>query len=109
MQSPDNKRLAMLTLAALGVAGIIVCVTSRLLRETVDDLLDRAPGETSDLIVEAVGMVRHDAPSVFEAIERLNPYAGEVRRRFFALAAELDAELHLTGRSGSPAAPAAAA
>ena len=44
-------------LAALGVAGIIVFVTSRLLRETVDDLLDRAPGETSDLIVEVVERV----------------------------------------------------
>ncbi len=44
-------------LAALGVAAIIVFVTSRLLRETVDDLLDRAPGETSDLIVEAVERV----------------------------------------------------
>lgn len=44
-------------LAALGVAGIIVFVTGRLLRETVDDLLDRAPGETADLIVEAVERV----------------------------------------------------
>lgn len=44
-------------LAALGVAGIIVFVTSRLLRETVDDLLDRAPGETSDLVVEVVERV----------------------------------------------------
>lgn len=44
-------------LAALGVAGIIVFVTSRLLRETVDDLLDRAPGETADLVVEAVERV----------------------------------------------------
>lgn len=42
-----------------------------------------------DLIVESVGMVRHDAPGVFEAIERLNPYVPEVRERFFALAAEL--------------------
>ena len=44
-------------LAALGVAGIIVVVTGRLLRETVDDLLDRAPGESADLIVEAVERV----------------------------------------------------
>lgn len=44
-------------LAALGVAGIIVVVTGRLLRETVDDLLDRAPGETANLIVEAVERV----------------------------------------------------
>ena len=44
-------------IAALGVAGIILVVTARLLRETVDDLLDRAPGETADLIVEAVERV----------------------------------------------------
>jgi len=44
-------------IAALGVAGIIVFVTARLLRETVDDLLDRSPGETADLIVEAVERV----------------------------------------------------
>lgn len=47
-----------------------------------------------DLLREAVEMVRHDAPEVFDAIERLNPYAPEVRRRFFDLAALLDAELH---------------
>jgi cation diffusion facilitator family transporter len=44
-------------LAALGVAGIIVVVTGRLLRETVDNLLDRAPGETADLVVAAVERV----------------------------------------------------
>ena len=33
------------------------------------------------------------AAEVFDAIERLNPYAPEVRRRFFDLASALDAEL----------------
>lgn len=47
-----------------------------------------------DLLYEAVEMVRHDPPQVFDAIERLNPYALEVRRRFFDLASALDAELH---------------
>lgn len=42
-----------------------------------------------DLLLKAVEMVRHDAPEVFYAIERMNPYAPDVRRRFFALAAEL--------------------
>jgi prephenate dehydrogenase len=46
-----------------------------------------------DLIMEAVGMVRHDAPEVFQAIERANPYAPDVRRRFFDLAAALNEEL----------------
>ncbi len=46
-----------------------------------------------DLLMEAVGMVRNDAPEVFEAIERANPYAPGVRRRFFELAAALNADL----------------
>ena len=46
-----------------------------------------------DLIARAVEMVRYDAPEVFMAIERANPYSSEVRERFFALAAELDASL----------------
>ncbi|MFC3125636.1 prephenate dehydrogenase/arogenate dehydrogenase family protein [Pseudoroseomonas globiformis] len=46
-----------------------------------------------ELIQEAVGMVRDDAPEVFQAIEHSNPFAALVRRRFFGLAAELDQEL----------------
>ncbi len=42
-----------------------------------------------DLLLRAVDMVRYDAPEVFYAIERMNPYVPDVRRRFFALAAEL--------------------
>lgn len=38
-------------------------------------------------------MVQYDAPEVFEAIEKANPYAETVRRRFFELAASLSAEL----------------
>ena len=50
-----------------------------------------------DLIMQAVGMVRDDAPEVFQAIERSNPFSLEVRRRFFDLASALDTELE-----GSP-------
>jgi prephenate dehydrogenase len=46
-----------------------------------------------DLIYRAIDMVRYDAPEVFYAIERMNPYAPDVRRRFFALAAELAGSL----------------
>jgi len=46
-----------------------------------------------DLIMQAVGMVRDDAPEVFQAIEQANPYSLEVRRRFFDLASALDLEL----------------
>lgn len=34
-------------------------------------------------LIEAVDMVRHDAPAVTRAIAEANPYAAEVRRRFF--------------------------
>jgi prephenate dehydrogenase len=49
-----------------------------------------------DLIMQAVGMVRDDAPEVFQAIERSNPFSLEVRRRFFDLASALDIELEST-------------
>ena len=47
-----------------------------------------------DLLVEAISMVQHDAPEVFQAIENLNPYASDVRKRFFELAHDLDLELN---------------
>ncbi len=50
-----------------------------------------------DLLVTAISMVQHDAPEVFEAIEKANPYAPDVRRRFFKLASKLNAELEKTG------------
>ncbi|SFM43187.1 prephenate dehydrogenase [Methylobacterium pseudosasicola] len=45
------------------------------------------------LLMQAVDMVRHDAPEVFEAIERSNPFAAEIRQRFFELAAQVEADL----------------
>jgi len=53
-----------------------------------------------DLILRAVEMVRHDAPEVFYAIERMNPFAPDVRRRFFGLAAELAESLEKNGDAG---------
>ena len=49
------------------------------------------------LLMQAVDMVRHDAPEVFEAIERSNPFAAEVRQRFFSLAAHVEADLARDG------------
>lgn len=46
-----------------------------------------------DLLMRVVEMVRYDAPEVFYAIERMNPYAPDVRRKFFGLAAELAEQL----------------
>lgn len=59
----------------------------------MEPLPARMTTRSFDLLMDAVGMVRHDAPEVFQAIERANPYAAEVRRRFFDLASALDAEL----------------
>ncbi len=59
----------------------------------MEPLPTRMTTRSFDLVMQAVGMVRHDAPEVYHAIERENPYAGEVRRRFFELAAQMDGEL----------------
>ncbi|MER2252731.1 prephenate dehydrogenase/arogenate dehydrogenase family protein [Methylorubrum podarium] len=59
----------------------------------MEPLPTRMTTRSFDLLMQAVGMVRHDAPDVFHAIERANPHAAGVRRRFFALAGQLDAEL----------------
>jgi prephenate dehydrogenase len=44
-------------------------------------------------LMQAVEMVRHDAPEVFLAIERANPHAKAVRDRFFDLAEQLRRDL----------------
>lgn len=59
----------------------------------MEPLSTRMTTRSFELIRQAVGMVRDDAPEVFRAIERGNPHAFEVRRRFFDLASALDAEL----------------
>lgn len=59
----------------------------------MEPLPTRMTTRSFDLLMQAVGMVRHDAPDVFQAIERANPYAAAVRERFFGLAAQLEAEL----------------
>ncbi len=56
----------------------------------MEPLPSRMTTRSFDLLMRATEMVRYDAPEVFEAIERTNPYAASVRRRFFDLAADLD-------------------
>ena len=46
-----------------------------------------------ELLMQATDMVRHDADGVFTAIEQANPFAAEVRDRFFAIADTLRREL----------------
>lgn len=50
-----------------------------------------------DLLVEAIDMVRHDAPEVFHAVERSNPFSPAVRDRFIELASMLNADLDAAG------------
>lgn len=56
-------------------------------------LPSRLTTKSFDLLVQAIDLVRHDAPEIFQAIESTNPYSRQVRRRFFELASILDAEL----------------
>lgn len=59
----------------------------------MEPLPTRMTTKSFDLLMQAVGMVRHDAPEVFQAIEHANPYAPQVRRHFFALADQINEEL----------------
>ncbi|MEH3144915.1 MAG: prephenate dehydrogenase/arogenate dehydrogenase family protein [Methylobacterium frigidaeris] len=74
----DHDRDAAL---AQGLTHLIAQVVVRM-----EPLPGRITTRSFDLLMEAVGMVRHDAPEVFEAIVRANPHAAEMRRRFAALA-----------------------
>ncbi|MFF8801154.1 MULTISPECIES: prephenate dehydrogenase/arogenate dehydrogenase family protein [unclassified Methylobacterium] len=74
----------------------------------MEPLPTRMTTRSFDMLMQAVGMVRHDAPEVFHAIERENPYAVPVRRRFFALAEQLDAELSARGERVDRPSPALA-
>lgn len=73
------------------VQGLTHLIAKVLLR--MGPLPTRMTTKSFELLSEAVSMVQHDAPEVFEAIEKANPYAGTVRRRFFGLAASLNVEL----------------
>jgi prephenate dehydrogenase len=59
----------------------------------MEPLPSRMTTRSFDLLMQAVEMVRYDAPELFQAIEKSNPYSAGVRRRFFDLASRLDREL----------------
>jgi prephenate dehydrogenase len=60
---------------------------------SMEPLPTRLTTASFDMLMRGVDMVRYDAPEVFMAIERANPYSAAVRERFFRLAAALDAQL----------------
>ncbi|MCJ2033704.1 prephenate dehydrogenase/arogenate dehydrogenase family protein [Methylobacterium sp. J-068] len=59
----------------------------------MEPLPTRMTTPSFDRLMQAVEMVRHDAPEVFDAIERANPYVAEIHRRFVAQTARLVTEL----------------
>lgn len=59
----------------------------------MEPLPTRMTTTSFERVMQGVDMVRHDSAAVFRAIEHDNPYAAEVRRRFFDLAEEARAEL----------------
>lgn len=73
------------------VQGLTHLIAKVLLR--MGPLPTRMTTKSFDLLAQAISMVQHDAPEVFEAIEKTNPYSGAVRRQFFDLAAGLSVEL----------------
>ena len=80
---------------AATVQGLTHLIAKVLVR--MEPLPTRMTTASFDMLRRAVDMVRHDAPEVFLAIEQANPYAPDVRRRFFRLAADLQAELDGSG------------
>lgn len=46
-----------------------------------------------DLMMKSADMLRNDSEQLFRAIEQMNPYAGEVRHKFFEAARKLDESL----------------
>ncbi|WP_324754169.1 prephenate dehydrogenase [Roseovarius sp. Pro17] len=56
-------------------------------------LPSRMTTRSFELLVDSISMVQNDAPEVFQAIEKANPYTEDVRRRFFNLAHELSVDL----------------
>lgn len=73
------------------VQGLTHLIARVLLR--MEPLPSRMTTSSFKRLMQAVDMVRHDSPAVFRAIERDNPYAAEVRERFFSLAEDARREL----------------
>jgi prephenate dehydrogenase len=69
------------------VQGLTHLIAKVLIR--MEPLPTRLTTASFDLLMQATEMIRYDAPSVFLAIERENPYAESVRERFFAIAEEM--------------------
>jgi len=51
----------------------------------MEPLPTRMTPASFERVMQGVDMVRHDSPAVYQAIERDNPFAADVRERFFSL------------------------
>lgn len=68
---------------AATVQGLTHLIARVLLK--MEPLPTRMTTTSFDRLMQGVEMVRYDSPAVYQAIERDNPFAAEVRERFFAL------------------------
>jgi len=82
MTTPEDHDKAAATVQ--GLTHLIAKVLTKM-----GPLPTRMTTKSFDLLSEAISMVQEDAPEVFDAIEKANPYAETVRRQFFELAARL--------------------
>jgi len=73
------------------VQGLTHLIAKTLVR--MEPLPSQMTTASYELLMQATEMVRHDADGVFTAIEQANPFAAEVRARFFAIAEDLRGEL----------------
>ena len=86
----DQKHLQTQREAAV-VQGLTHLIARVLLN--MEPLPTRMTTASFDRLMQAVDMVRYDSPAVFRTIERDNPFAAEVRERFFVLADEARGEV----------------
>jgi prephenate dehydrogenase len=84
---------------AATVQGLTHLIAQVLMR--MEPLPTRMTTASFDMLMRAVDMVRYDAPALFLAIEKANPYAAAVREEFFQLADELRASLNDGRHSGA--------
>lgn len=70
------------------VQGITHLVASVLMK--MDLRPTRMSTQSFERLMSAIDMVRHDAPDVFQAILRANPYAGDILTRFKSVTLTLD-------------------
>lgn len=107
-EAADARRVAAFCRLALGLkvflvtpeehdreAAVVQGLTHLIARVllNMEPLPTRMTTASFDRLMQAVDMVRYDSPAVFRTIERDNPFAAEVRERFFVLADEARGEV----------------